>query len=55
MAVIDEVKPTFLYSLHNAGFGGVYYYTSHPCAPLYQTFRDIPAWFGLALDLASRK
>ncbi len=51
MRVIDEVKPDFLYSLHNAGFGGVYYYVSDPCAPLYDTFHDLPSWFELALDL----
>ncbi len=51
MRVIDEVKPDFIYSLHNAGFGGVYYYVSDPCAPLYPTFHAIPDWFGLALDL----
>ncbi len=51
MRVIDEVKPTLLYSLHNAGFGGVYYYISEACEPLYATFHDIPTWFDLALDL----
>jgi hypothetical protein len=51
MRVIDEVKPDFLYSLHNAGFGGVYYYISHDCPPLYPLFQEIPEWFGLALDL----
>lgn len=28
MRLIDEVKPHFVYSLHNAGFGGVYFYLS---------------------------
>ncbi len=51
MRVIDEVKPTLLYSLHNSGFGGVYYYVSEPCEPLYPTFHALPEWFGLALDL----
>jgi hypothetical protein len=51
MRVIDEVKPDLLYSLHNAGFGGVYYYVSDRCEPLYQTFHSIPEWFNLALDL----
>jgi hypothetical protein len=50
MRVIDEVKPTLMYSLHNAGFGGVYYYVSRECDPLYSTFHQIPEWFGLALD-----
>ena len=26
MDIIDRVKPTFMYSLHNAGFGGAYWY-----------------------------
>ena len=51
MQVIDEVQPKFLYSLHNAGFGGVYYYVSDACPPLYATFHKIPEWFDLALDL----
>ncbi len=50
MRVIDETKPKLLYSLHNAGFGGVYYYVSRACPPLYETFHRIPEWFGLALD-----
>lgn len=51
MRVIDEIKPVFMYSLHNAGFGGVYYYVSRDCPPLYKLFHEIPEWFGLALDL----
>ena len=51
MRVIDETKPKLLYSLHNAGFGGVYYYVSRECPALYETFHDIPEWFDLALDL----
>lgn len=30
MALIDEIKPEFIYSLHNAGFGGTYWYLSDP-------------------------
>jgi hypothetical protein len=51
MRVIDRVQPKFLYSLHNAGFGGVYYYVSRECQPLYSVFHEIPSWFNLALDL----
>lgn len=36
MALIDEIKPTFIYSLHNAGFGGVYWYMSADLPELYQ-------------------
>ena len=28
MNIIDRVKPEFMYSLHNAGFGGAYWYVS---------------------------
>lgn len=51
MRVIDEVKPTLLYSLHNAGFGGVYYYVTQECPALYDIFHEIPSWYNLALDL----
>ena len=51
MQVIDETKPKLLYSLHNAGFGGVYYYVSSECPALYEAFHQIPEWFDLALDL----
>lgn len=51
MRVIDEVQPEFMFSLHNAGFGGVYYYLSHPHEPLFSTFHQLPEWEGLALDL----
>jgi hypothetical protein len=51
MKVIDEVKPALMYSLHNAGFGGVYYYISHRAEPLYEIYQEIPTWYDLALDL----
>lgn len=35
MKLIEEIKPDFIYSLHNSGFGGVYAYISH----------DIPAYY----------
>lgn len=35
MALIDEIKPAFIYSLH-AGFGGVYWYMSGPLKDLYE-------------------
>jgi hypothetical protein len=51
MRVIDEIKPTLLFSLHNAGFGGVYYYVTEDVQPLYSTYQEIPEWYNLALDL----
>ena len=41
MKLIDEVKPDFMFSLHNAGFCGVYYYISHPNDTLYTTYSDL--------------
>ena len=35
MKLIDEIQPHFIYSLHNAGFGGVYWYMSRPLPELY--------------------
>lgn len=51
MRVIDEVRPEFLFSLHNAGFGGVYYYVTQECPPLYKLYHEIPAWYNLPLHL----
>jgi len=52
MKIIEEVKPVFIYSLHNAGFGGVYNYISEDAPILYPIFEkaytdlDIPAALG---------
>ncbi len=35
MKIIDEYKPEFIYPLHNAGFGGTYWYLSEPLEALY--------------------
>jgi hypothetical protein len=51
MRVIDELKPELMASLHNAGFGGVYYYISRAAEPLYETLHTIPEWEGLPLQL----
>jgi len=36
--IIDRYKPTFIYSLHNSGFGGVYFYISKDIPYLYPVF-----------------
>lgn len=41
MKVIDHVKPDFMFSLHNAGFCGVYYYISHPNNALYPDYENL--------------
>ncbi len=38
MGVIDVEKPDFIYSLHNAGFGGVYFYINREALELYPRF-----------------
>ncbi|MDQ3657557.1 MAG: peptidase [Chloroflexota bacterium] len=51
MRVIDRLKPTLMGSLHNAGFGGVYYYLSRDEPALYPTFYELPKWEKLPLRL----
>lgn len=41
MRIIDEVKPTFMYSLHNAGFGGTYWYLTHDIPELWDRFYNV--------------
>jgi hypothetical protein len=41
MSLIDQIKPDFMFSLHNAGFCGVYYYISHPNDALYPQFEKL--------------
>ena len=35
MKLIDQVQPEFIYALHNAGFGGVYWYLTEPAPEVY--------------------
>lgn len=42
MKLIDEIKPSFIYSLHNAGFGGVYWYITHETPEIYDAMRQLP-------------
>lgn len=53
MRLIDEVKPHMLYSLHNAGFGGVYYYITRRASDeaLYRALHRQVAESGLPLAL----
>lgn len=50
MRMIDDTRPAFLCSLHNAEAGGVYYYLSHDEPELYPVLHDIPTQLGLPLD-----
>ncbi len=51
MQLIDKIKPHFIYSLHNAGFGGVYWYVSRPVEPLYDAMRAAAARVEVPLNL----
>lgn len=41
MNIIETEKPDFIYSLHNAGFGGVYYYITEEAPILYPIYEKI--------------
>ncbi|WP_313692469.1 hypothetical protein [Halorarum halobium] len=41
MDIIAETEPEFIYSLHNAGFGGCYYYISHDLDEIFDDLRGI--------------
>jgi hypothetical protein len=51
MKLIDELKPAFMYSLHNAGFGGVYFYLSRAAPGLCRNLADAVRPAGLAMHL----
>ncbi len=51
MNVIEEAKPDFMYSLHNGGFGGAFYYVSRDLPHTYQKLRDHATKRGLPLHL----
>ncbi len=51
MELIETQKPRFMYSLHNSGFGGVYFFISAPCKPLYPKFQDLAKKERLPLHL----
>lgn len=49
--LIDEIKPQFIYSLHNSGFGGVYWYMTEEMPEVYSALHEIPGKNGLPLSL----
>ncbi|WP_240688913.1 M14 family zinc carboxypeptidase [Ammoniphilus sp. YIM 78166] len=51
MKIIDEIKPVFMYSLHNTGFGGAYWYLSHDLPELYEPLKQSALKQGVALSL----
>lgn len=51
MRIIDETKPEFMYSLHNAGFGGAYWYISKDIPEIYDDLRKSAMKQEVALNL----
>jgi hypothetical protein len=49
MRVMERTRPRTFYSLHNAGFCGVYFYVSHDRPDLYPALRKLVASQGLPL------
>jgi hypothetical protein len=41
MKLIDDIKPSFMFSLHNAGFCGVYWYITHDIKEMYPELIDL--------------
>jgi hypothetical protein len=39
--IIDQIKPEFMFSLHNAGFCGVYYYVTHAIQAMFPKFQNL--------------
>ena len=53
MELIDAIRPEFIYALHNAGFGGTYWYESEPTPEVYQTLQRIPGKYQIPLNLGA--
>jgi len=51
MKLIDEVKPRMIYNLHNAGFGGAYWYMSAPTPGIFKDLLAIPPKYKVPLHM----
>lgn len=51
MDLIERLKPAFVYPLHNLGFGGAYWYLSHPAPELYEAYYACTARMGVPRKL----
>ena len=51
MDLIDRIRPEFIYSLHNSGFGGVYWYMSEGFPELYPLMHEAAEKGGIPLHL----
>lgn len=50
MKLIDTAQPHFLYALHNAGFGGAYFYLNRPMPSLYPDLHKAILDLGIPLS-----
>ena len=61
MNLIDKIQPQFMYSLHNAGFGGTYWYLTRESPELWDKFyaatakQNIPPVSYTHLDVYKRQ
>lgn len=51
MRLIEETRPDFVFSLHNSGFGGAYFYVSEEAPSLYEEFYTVVASQDLPLHM----
>ena len=51
MKVIEWAKPSFVYPLHNSGFGGAYWYMSYGMPEINESLNQIPKRNGVPLSL----
>ncbi|MCP4540364.1 MAG: hypothetical protein GY832_24770 [Chloroflexi bacterium] len=51
MTMIEEMEFDFIYSLHNSGFGGAYFYVSEDAKSLYEPFHQVVKSQDLPLHL----
>lgn len=51
MKLIDDIKPHFIYSLHNAGFGGAYWYMSWPLPDSFDELHKVPAKYHVPIHM----
>ncbi len=40
ISLIDDIRPSFIYSLHNSGFGGVYYYITREIGSIFDDLNN---------------
>jgi hypothetical protein len=48
--LIDDIQPRFIYSLHNAGFGGVYWYATRELPGLYEQLYAVPPKYHVPIN-----